>query len=54
MKHVNDREPNFYSEDDQLYLVRCFVCGKENWAMAVATGKCAWCGWKGEQNENTV
>ena len=25
-------------------MIRCFACGKENWAMAVASGQCAWCG----------
>ncbi len=44
-----DRAPNF-REDGRLYLVRCFACGgehgKENYAMAVANGECAWCGWQ--------
>lgn len=44
-----DRPPN-WREDGQLYLVRCFACdkerGKENWAMAVSSGICAWCGWR--------
>lgn len=42
---------NFRTEDGKLYLVRCMNCGepprgRENWAMAVAAGECAWCGWK--------
>jgi hypothetical protein len=45
-----DRPPNFRDpETGVLYLVRCFACepnhGRENWAPAVATGTCAWCGW---------
>lgn len=28
----------------KICMVRCFKCGKENWAMAVITGNCAWCG----------
>ena len=24
-------------------LIRCPKCGKENYALAVATGICAWC-----------
>ena len=44
-----DKPPNFRDEDGQLFLVRCFVCdevyGRENWAPAVASGECAWCGW---------
>jgi ribosomal protein L37E len=37
----------FYAErhgEKVIYLVRCFKCGKENYAPAVATGKCSWCG----------
>ena len=26
-------------------LTRCPVCNKENWAMSVADGICAWCGY---------
>ena len=48
-KKHQERAPNFRS-GDRLYLVRCFVCdptrGRENWAMNVASGICAWCGWK--------
>jgi hypothetical protein len=49
MRHVNDREPNFHAADGRLFLVRCFACGgehgTENWAMAVSSGRCAFCGW---------
>lgn len=45
-----DRGPNFRSDDGRLYLVRCYACnpdhGTENYALAVADGQCAWCGWK--------
>lgn len=50
MRHLNDRGPNFRSDDGRFYLVRCFSCGgdrgRENWAMAVASGTCTFCGWK--------
>lgn len=46
---VNDRAPNF-RDQGQLFLVRCYVCrplrGRENAAVAVADGVCAWCGWR--------
>jgi len=46
-KGVNHRRPNFY-RNNKFYLVRCYICdkneGRENWAVFVATGKCAWCG----------
>lgn len=34
----------FQVDDGMVYMVRCFECGKENWAPAVASGRCAWCG----------
>lgn len=45
-----ERPPNFRVPDDgRLYLVRCFECapehGRENYALAVPSGQCAWCGW---------
>lgn len=53
-KTINDRPPNFY-EDGRFFLVRCFACdpkhGMENYAMAVASGRCAWCGWPDEPVE---
>lgn len=27
-----------------IYMVKCFECGRENWAPAVSSGQCAWCG----------
>jgi len=56
-KTIQDRTPNFRGENGRLFLVRCFACGgergKENYAMAVASGQCAWCGWieKEEQKD---
>lgn len=45
------RKPNFVS-DKKFFMVRCFKCdpisGKENYAGAVASGQCAWCGAKVE------
>ena len=53
-----EREPklmdcacNFYGEkdteyEDEPYVVKCPSCRKENYAMSVSSGICAWCGWK--------
>lgn len=53
-KAIQDRKPNF-RKDGKLYLISCFVCdenyGRENYTPFVATGKCAWCGWKEGENE---
>ena len=32
-------------DTEDVYLVRCPFCGRENWAIAVADGRCAFCGW---------
>lgn len=49
-KVKQDRPPNFRDEDGNLFLVRCFKCapdkGRENYMPSVASGQCAWCGWK--------
>ena len=39
------KNPNFIA-DGKVYLVRCPKCERENYAPAVATGQCAWCGHK--------
>lgn len=45
-KRSENRGYSFQSkEGGSWYLVRCHQCGKENYAMAVATGICAWCGY---------
>ena len=50
MKIEDVKPPNFVDEGD-IFLVRCPKCGRENYAPAVATGQCAWCGF--DANENT-
>jgi hypothetical protein len=44
-----DQGQNF-RDKGKLYLVRCYCCGgetgRENWAPYVASGVCAWCGWR--------
>lgn len=42
---IGDAERIGFYGDDQFFLERCPQCGKENYAPAVATGQCAWCGW---------
>lgn len=44
--HVNGKFVGFSSVvDDFVKVQRCFECGKSNWAMAVNSGVCCWCGW---------
>jgi hypothetical protein len=33
-------------EEGRWYVERCPKCLLENYAMAVAAGVCAWCGWE--------
>jgi len=44
------KEPNFIA-DGKVYLVRCPECGLENWAMAVASGVCCWCGYDANEEK---
>lgn len=39
-----DCKANF-KHGNKWYLVRCPVCKRENYAIAVAAGQCAWCGY---------
>ena len=34
----------YKDEDGTICMIRCFRCGRENYAVAVPTGKCAFCG----------
>lgn len=34
----------FIATDGRICMQRCFECGVENYAMAVMSGQCAWCG----------
>lgn len=33
-----------YKDAGTICMIRCFRCGRENYAVAVPTGKCAFCG----------
>ena len=46
---LEDCRENFRDDDGNPFVVRCPKCRRENWAMAVASGQCAWCWWH-EQN----
>lgn len=42
----------FIDEDGKKCMERCFSCGKENYAMAVISGFCAWCGFNANEKED--
>lgn len=52
MKLLADEWPNFKDENGKLYLIRCPECKRENYAMNVSSGICAWCGFDGNANNN--
>lgn len=35
----------YKTKEGKICMVRCFSCGKENYAMTVSSGICAWCGY---------
>lgn len=44
-----ERGYSFYEPKTKTdHLIRCHECGMENWQPSVASGDCAWCGWKVE------
>ena len=46
---LEDCPANFRGKDGEPYVVRCPLCKRENYASAVASGKCAWCGWEADK-----
>lgn len=49
-------EPNkpgnvWASKEGALYLQRCPKCERENYAMAVTSGQCCWCGYKAKKED---
>ena len=41
-----------FVEDGCSYLVRCPRCGRENYAVNVASGICTWCGYDANAHNN--
>ena len=38
-----------FIEDGDVYLIRCTKCGRENYAVNVASGICTWCGYNAKK-----
>lgn len=49
---TEDQRAVFITDNSELYLVRCPDCKLENYALMVATGQCAWCGFSVNSNNN--
>lgn len=44
----------YRDENGTLCIILCPKCHMENWAMAVATGQCCWCGYKEKEDEKNT
>lgn len=52
MSKVVYRKPGLeVYKDGTILLMRCPKCGLENWALAVASGSCAWCGYDAHKDK---
>ncbi len=51
---LEDHPANFRGENGKPYLVYCPSCGRENWALAVASGSCVWCQWRAEEQDEEL
>jgi len=40
-----------FKTKDTIYLQYCPNCGKENYAFAVSSGQCVWCGFDANKDE---
>ncbi len=46
---INFKHKSNFVSDEKVFMVRCEKCDLENWAPAVASGHCAWCGYDGNE-----
>lgn len=50
-EEVSRRGYVWRASDGKLFMQHCPECRLENWAMAVASGECAWCGYKAKEED---
>jgi ribosomal protein L37E len=41
----------YTDKEGKTCMIRCTECGRENWAPAVSSGTCAWCGFDANAEE---
>lgn len=41
----------FRGKNGKLFMQICPKCEKENYALSVASGQCAWCGYEATEND---
>lgn len=48
---LQDQGMGYKTDKGTVCMIRCFSCGKENYALVVAHGYCAWCGFNPNEGE---
>lgn len=51
---IKDAGVGYKDADGTICMIRCFRCGRENYAVAVPTGKCAFCGHDANENKSEI
>ena len=41
-------------DNDKILLICCPKCHRENWALEVISGRCAWCGYNGHEDKELI
>lgn len=41
----------FLGDEGKVYLQCCHLCERGNYGIAVSTDECAWCGYKGKEED---
>ena len=41
-------------DNDKILLIRCPKCHRENWALEVISGRCAWCGYNAHEDKELM
>lgn len=51
---IDGKYAGFEGKNGFIFLQRCPKCDRENWAIAVASGTCSWCGFDANQPKSEV
>jgi RNase P subunit RPR2 len=51
LKEGSEMMERIWESNGKIYMVYCVKCGRENYAAAVSSGQCAWCGYKATKKD---
>jgi predicted Zn-ribbon and HTH transcriptional regulator len=51
IKIMSEKEGTFTDKDGKICIVRCPKCKLENYALAVMSGICVWCGFEANEGK---